>query len=445
VGFTIQFHRMTTRGVAALRRPLGWFLLGVLSVFAARWVIDNTALADRLIAPLIVQDTSGQADAIVVLGAGVTASCSPNEFSLRRIVLATRLYRHGRAPAIFITGGTPKDAPCAISEGMARIARDLGVPAEAITLERRSRTTWENALYTAPLLRAAGASRILLVTDRLHMKRGQQCFKRFGFAIERATVPIFEATTGNTSMLYWGLREMAALAAYRWRGFIGDGPVANPEVVEDGIEGPIMVRHANGPVVLLGASYAKGWDVKAFAGLPVANAGVAGQQSAEMLARFDQDVVRRSPRAVVIWGFINDIFRAPPGGLDTAIEAVKRNFEQMVASARAAGIEPILATEVTIRHPKGFAEDVKVAVGGLLGKQGYADRINAQVMKTNGWLREFARREHLLLLDIQPPLSDAAGRRKAAFSGADGSHFSAEGYAALTDYATPILEAHLRR
>ena len=45
--------------------------------------------------------------------------------------------------------------------------------------------------------------------------------------------------------------------------------------------------------------------------MPVINRGVAGQQSFELLARFDNDVVPERPRAVILWGFINDIFRAP--------------------------------------------------------------------------------------------------------------------------------------
>src|SRR5829696_5536722 len=101
-------------------RPLAWFLLGVSAVFFGRWVVNATPYADRLVGGLILPDTAGDADAIVVLGAGVTGSCTPNEFSLRRIVLATRLYRAQRARRMLITGGTTEPGGCPVSSVMAR-------------------------------------------------------------------------------------------------------------------------------------------------------------------------------------------------------------------------------------------------------------------------------------------------------------------------------------
>ena len=51
------------------------------------------------------------------------------------------------------------------------------------------------------------------------------------------------------------------------------------------------------------------------------NRGVNGEQSFEMLKRFDSDVVATKPRAVILWGFINDVFRVAPGGHDAALNA----------------------------------------------------------------------------------------------------------------------------
>ena len=57
-------------------------LAGVLVLFAGRLVINRTPVADWLVAPLLMSDTNGKADAIVVLGAGVVGECGPNYFSL---------------------------------------------------------------------------------------------------------------------------------------------------------------------------------------------------------------------------------------------------------------------------------------------------------------------------------------------------------------------------
>jgi hypothetical protein len=63
-------------------------------------------------------------------------------------------------------------------------------------------------------------------------------------------------------------------------------------------------------IVLLGASYVRGWNLQDIAGCRVINKGVNGEQSFEMLSRFEQDVIAVCPRAVIIWGYINDIFRS---------------------------------------------------------------------------------------------------------------------------------------
>ncbi|MCP9462685.1 MAG: hypothetical protein NNA24_11645, partial [Nitrospira sp.] len=62
-------------------------------------------------------------------------------------------------------------------------------------------------------------------------------------------------------------------------------------------------------LVIIGASYAKGLGQHELAGYQVINKGINGEQSFEMLARFETDVVGLKPNAVLIWGFINDIFR----------------------------------------------------------------------------------------------------------------------------------------
>ncbi len=62
----------------------------------------------------------------------------------------------------------------------------------------------------------------------------------------------------------------------------------------------------------------------------------------------------------------------------------------------------------------------------------------------NAWLRDLARREGLLLLDVQPALSRQTGPRLPEYTSEDGSHVSAAGYEALTRHVMPILEVHLR-
>ena len=196
-------------------------LCGIVLVLGVRQIINETGFADSLVGPLVHSDTTGSADAIVVMGAGIVGPCEPNLNSMRRVMLATRLFRDRRAPIMLITGGAPSGLPCPVSEVMARVAYELGVPRDAVTLETRSRSTHENAIESAPLLRQLGARRVLIVTDRLHMNRAAGVFVQAGFETERVNVPVYAGHADNVSMLTAGMREYVALAYYRWRGWIG--------------------------------------------------------------------------------------------------------------------------------------------------------------------------------------------------------------------------------
>ena len=208
----------------------------------------------------------------------------------------------------------------------------------------------------------------------------------------------------------------------------------------------MSLKHPHGPVVLLGASYAKGWH-PVIPGVTLINKGVEGQQTFELLARFEQDVVAASPRAVIIWGFINDIFRAPQGQIDAALTRAREAIVSMVGRARAEGIEPILATEVTARpRDNTWSDTFSGWIGWLRGKEAYQDGINRHVMAMNTWLRDYAAREGLLVLDLQSAVSEPeTARRRKPFATPDGSHISEAGYEALSAYAVPILQAHFGR
>lgn len=417
----------------------------MLLVFGVRLLINRTTLADVLVAPLLLTDTIGKADAIVVLGAGVVGGCIPNQYAVRRVLLAARLWRERWAPLVVFTGGSI-EGTCPVAVAMAQMAGAVGIPESAIRVETTSRSTRENGEHSAPLLRVLGARRLLLVTDRLHMHRGAAIFQKEGFDVRRASVPIYVGHTDNVDMLRAGVREMAALTYYWMRGWIGPNLATGAAAMSADHSQNAMKdhrQHTTGPVVILGASYARGWDVKSLGGVPVVNSGVDGQESTQMLERFERDVVSAQPRAVIIWGFINDIFRAPLEDMDAAQGRIRENYTRMITLARTHGIEPILATEVTTGSRDSWKETAMSWVGALRGKESYQDRINRQVMAANGWLLEIAKREGLVVLDFQRVLADQNGRRRREFAQEDGSHITAAGYDALTASTRAVLPEHL--
>lgn len=195
-------------------------------------------------------------------------------------------------------------------------------------------------------------------------------------------------------------------------------------------------------MVILGASYAGGWHVDHMDGCNIVNKGIDGNQSFEMSERFERDVLAYNPEYVLLWGFINDIFRSESAQLDTSLERIKSSFKDMVDTARLHNIEPILGTEVTIRERSGIDNWLTGMVGKIMGKQSYQDYINMHVRETNDWLREFARNNNLKILDFEKLLSDAEGKRQAQYSKSDGSHISPLGYDKLTEYSAMELAAY---
>jgi uncharacterized SAM-binding protein YcdF (DUF218 family)/lysophospholipase L1-like esterase len=504
---------------AAPRRRLGFrsgVLFALACVFGVRACINNTHIPDRIVGSLLATDTPGQFDAIVVLGAGIVGPCVPNDHAVRRTLLGVRLWREGRGPVLVFTGGRPRGHQCAIGDIMAGLAREMGVPDDRIRVEAQSHNTHENAALSAPLLRGLGATRLLLVTDRMHMKRATGAFEHEGFETGRAAVPVYLGHADNVSMLYAGVREFFAYRFYVHKGWITPSPPAAgrsamvaasaargasaaafdgrsipplgvarrsniPDILPPrdliggrlarldatrpfhhgllGLPSVIMAADSSaapphqpaphqqgtsGKVVILGASYAAGWT-PAIPGVQVVNKGVTGQQAFELRDRFDRDVVAEKPRAVIIWGFINDVFRADRAKVDASLQRARASIEGMVAAARANGIEPILATEVTMGPRLEWSEWVAGWVGWAMGKTSYQEYVNGHVLATNQWLRDYAAREKLLLLDLQPVVSDAKNLRLEAYSKVDGSHLTPAGYEALDRYAVPILARHFAR
>ncbi|WP_456373527.1 YdcF family protein [Thiolapillus sp.] len=147
-----------------------------------------------------------KADIIVVLG-GMTRGVVPGaelpdvSGSADRLFHAVALYRAGKAPLLLLTGGNAEGyEPEAVS--MQRILRAMGVPDNAMLLEKQSRNTRQNAFYSAAILRAHAARRILLVTSASHMQRAKFEFEKKGFAVFPAATD-YQVVQAPVSFLDW--------------------------------------------------------------------------------------------------------------------------------------------------------------------------------------------------------------------------------------------------
>lgn len=201
---------------------------------------------------------------------------------------------------------------------------------------------------------------------------------------------------------------------------------------------PVNAAPGDPVLVIAGASYAKSWGKPALPGYVVVNTGKGGDETQQVLARFDE-VLAAKPAAVILWGHINNIHRAPAGQMEAAKERAKANFREMIDRAQSNGITVIVGTEVTLSEAVGFMNRLAAFVGNLRGKEGYAAKINKEVRAVNEWLRAYAREKNLKVLDFEKVFDDGEGFRKTEYTDDDGTHITKEGYAALTKYAAAEL------
>jgi lysophospholipase L1-like esterase len=199
---------------------------------------------------------------------------------------------------------------------------------------------------------------------------------------------------------------------------------------------------ASNRLVILGASYAGSWGTPPLPGFVVVNRGVGGEQTGGMRARFQDDVIAVRPKAVLIWGHINNVTQTGFGDaakLTAVKKAAQDDYLWMLQQARAAGIDVILATEIPLAEPTGFVNSAVAFVNGLRGKQSYATQVNREVRELNAFVRQLATREKLVLLDFEKVFAPEGGARKPEYAQEDRSHVTPAGYQALTRYAVAEL------
>ena len=83
------------------------------------------------------------------------------------------LYRKGLAPKVLLTGledGHSKTR-AAYLNWRARYLIDEGIPERVLFFDRRSKSSWEEAVNTLKLMQAMGMHRVLVVSDPPHMRR----------------------------------------------------------------------------------------------------------------------------------------------------------------------------------------------------------------------------------------------------------------------------------
>lgn len=191
--------------------------------------------------------------------------------------------------------------------------------------------------------------------------------------------------------------------------------------------------NTTGPISNATATWSRGYMTWANAFLGergltvVANAGVGGDTTTQMLARIDADVLAVDAGFVFVMGGINDI----AGNLSTA-DVVIANLAEIYSRLRAAGYVVIAGT-VTPVQP---------------AHTNYGPTVTGRLATVNAWIKAEAAAGRVVLADVAAALVDSAGVPIAEYY-ADATHPGPAGARmmglAVADAVVPYVQHGRRR
>jgi uncharacterized SAM-binding protein YcdF (DUF218 family) len=167
--------------------PLGLWLALPLEL---RFAKPNDLVNDRFAGVIVL---GGVADERLSLAHGNDLEVND---AAERILGLIALARRFPEKPVFFTGGTANVLRETIeveADAVRRRIAQYGVPAERIIFENRSRNTFENALYSKPLL-PDDRRPWLLVTSAMHMPRAMGVFRQAG--VDVAAYPVDYSVAG---------------------------------------------------------------------------------------------------------------------------------------------------------------------------------------------------------------------------------------------------------
>ena len=190
-------------------------------------------LEDRFPVPASLPD---EVAGIIVLGGGVDldvvaarGNASAANLAAGRVMTAALLASRYPAAHILIAGGGAQLAPTSPVEadGLAESLAHMGVAPQRIIRERRSRTTYENAVFGYEAAKPQAGERWVLVTSAWHMPRSVGCFRKAGWQV--IPYPVDFRTTGlllgsrysiDQALSLESDLQLATLATKEWVGLL---------------------------------------------------------------------------------------------------------------------------------------------------------------------------------------------------------------------------------
>ena len=216
-----RWEKVLQRLYRAGRRRIGWVaataLVGYVLVF-------QTPLLWTLASPLQIVDAPRKADVIAVFAGGVGESGRAGGGYQERVQHAANLYLGGYSSHLVFSSGFVFAFQEA--EVMRDLAVALGVPPEAIILERQASSTYENVIYTRDIMIENNWEQLLVVSSPYHMRRAMLTWRKQAPSFQIISTPVSESQyyaherTASLEQIRGIVWEYAAIVVYWWRGWL---------------------------------------------------------------------------------------------------------------------------------------------------------------------------------------------------------------------------------
>ncbi|MTI47920.1 MAG: YdcF family protein [Firmicutes bacterium] len=158
-------------------------------------------------------DEAMKADAAIVLGAATWGS-KPSPVFEERIKHGIWLYENGYVNKLIFTGAKGEGSNFSEAEVAKNYAIDESVPSEDIFIEEKSTITQENLFYASKIVKNNDFSRVIIVSDPLHMKRAMLMAIDYGLNAYSSPTPTTKIKSIKNKLSFLG-REVILLIGYK--------------------------------------------------------------------------------------------------------------------------------------------------------------------------------------------------------------------------------------
>ncbi len=216
----------------------------VIITFVVFYFFSNSFIVDECMRPyetpaIQESDIKGTYDVGIVLGGMIeydpTFVRPQFNRAVDRLMQAINLYKDGKIKRILISGGSGSILEKNMLEAviLKNYMIKLGIPDSIIIVEKYSKNTHENAVYSKKVLDSLHITgRCLLITSGFHMPRSIRCFKKVGMEVtpyssDRYSGPrkfvfdhVFIPSTGALDEWNVILHEWLGMLTYKISGYI---------------------------------------------------------------------------------------------------------------------------------------------------------------------------------------------------------------------------------